>query len=199
MKFKPIYLYGVIFIIVATILVVVTLSKSSNGINQIDVTKKQIPNDDVHKNLGIQQQNPTSANVSEEVFKKLQKLKELADAKPTDTLKIKEYADFLSAAHKPDEAIVYYEKILSIDNKRKDIYLAITSDYYNQGKLDKAEEITTQMLKFLPNDSMATYNLGAIEATKGNKIKARQIWMKLIKDFPNSETSELAKNSLSKL
>ena len=39
------------------------------------------------------------------------------------------------------------------------------------------------------------YNLGAIEATKGNKEKAREIWTKLIKDNPNDETSELAKNS----
>ncbi len=43
------------------------------------------------------------------------------------------------------------------------------------------------------------YNIGAIEATKGNKNRAREIWTKLIEDHPNDKTSELAKNSLNKL
>ena len=46
---------------------------------------------------------------------------------------------------------------------------------------------------------MVNYNIGAIEATKGNKDKAREIWNKLIKDNPNDQTSELAKNSLNRL
>ncbi|MGQ9644599.1 MAG: tetratricopeptide repeat protein [Ignavibacterium sp.] len=46
---------------------------------------------------------------------------------------------------------------------------------------------------------MARYNLGAIEATRGNDEKARQIWNKLIQDDPKSETAELARNALTML
>lgn len=199
MKFKPIYLYGFILLAVITTLIVISRSNSSKETVKGDITQKQMPQDDVHKNLGTQQQYPTGATVNQEVFKKLEVMKKLADAKPTDTLKIREYADFLSAAHKPDEAIRYYEKILSIDKKRKDIYLSITLDYYNLNKLDKAEEVTRRMLQIFPNDPMANYNIGAIEATKGNKEKAREIWNKLINNNPADKISELAKSSMSKL
>jgi tetratricopeptide (TPR) repeat protein len=199
LKFKPIYLYTGILIIIAIFLIIVTQSQPTNKNTKVDITSKQMPKDNLHKNLGMQEQSPSSSNVNDEVFKKLQILKERADSKPTDTLKIREYADFLSAAHKPEEAIIYYEKILGIDKKRKDIYLSITFDYYNQGKLEKAEEITGQMLKIFPNDPMATYNLGAIEAAKGNKNKAREIWTKLISTNPNDKTAILAKNSINKL
>lgn len=46
---------------------------------------------------------------------------------------------------------------------------------------------------------MANYNIGAIEATKGNKEKAREIWNKLINNNPADKISELAKSSMSKL
>lgn len=199
MKLKPIYLYGVIFIAAAAVLIIFSKSESPKIITKNNETQEQMPQDDIHKNFDTGQQTPSGSNVNQEVLTKLKEMKKLADAYPVDTLKIREYADFLSAAHKQDEAIKYYEKILSIDSKRKDIYFAITSDYYIQGKLDKAEEVTRQLLKLFPKDPMATYNLGAIEATKGSKEKAREIWMELIKSNPNDETSQLAKSSINEL
>ena len=199
MKFKPIYLYGIIAVVVIMVLLIVSQTGNNEKTN-VDITNKQMPMDEVHKKLndGITQ-NPSSSNVSEEVKHKLEVMKKDVDSHPSDTLKMREYADFLAAAHKPDEALLYYQKILEKDKNRKDIYFAITFLYYNQGNLAKAEEITKQMLTLFPNDPMVIYNVGAIEATKGNKDKARQIWTKLIQTYPNDKTSELAKNSLSKL
>jgi tetratricopeptide (TPR) repeat protein len=159
-----------------------------------------MPMDDVHKKLnnGITQ-NPSSSNVSEEVKHKIDVMKKYVDANPSDTLKMREYADFLTAAHKPDEALLYYQKIIDNDNKREDIYFSMTFIYYTKGNLVKAEEISLKMLQLFPDNPMVNYNIGAIEATKGNKDKAREIWTKLIKDHPGDQTSELAKNSLSKL
>ena len=199
MKFKPIYLYGIIAVVVIMVLLIVSQTGNNEKTN-VDITNKQMPMDEVHKKLndGITQ-NPSSSNVSEEVKHKLEVMKKDVDSHLSDTLKMREYADFLAAAHKPDEALLYYQKILEKDKNRKDIYFAITFLYYNQGNLAKAEEITKQMLTLFPNDPMVIYNVGAIEATKGNKDKARQIWTKLIQTYPNDKTSELAKNSLSKL
>lgn len=143
--------------------------------------------------------NQGKSNVNSDVLKKLDELKKLADSVPTDTLKIREYADFSLAAHKPDEAIKYYRKILNINKKRKDVLLAVTLAYYNKGDLKNAEEIILQTLKLFPDDPEFTYNLGAIEASKGNYEKAREIWTKLIVKYPNTEISNLAKNSLDKL
>ena len=199
MKFKPIYLYGIIAIAVIVVLLIVSQT-SNNEKTNVDITNKQMPMDDVHKKLNDgMTQNPSSSNVSEEVKHKLEVMKKDVDSNPSDTLKMREYADFLAAAHRPEEALTYYEKILEKDKNRKDIYFGITFLYYNQGNMVKAEEITKQMLKLFPDDPMVIYNVGAIEATKGNKDKARQIWTKLIQRYPNDKTSELAKNSINKL
>jgi tetratricopeptide (TPR) repeat protein len=199
MKFKPIYLYGLVAAIAIITLIIVSQTTGDEKVAG-DISNKEMPTDDVHKNLNKgMMDNPTGANVSEEVKHKLDVMKKDVDANPNDTLKIREYADFLAAAHKPDEAIIYYQKILDKDKNRKDIYFALTFVYYNQKNLVKAEEVTRVMYNLFPNDPMVNYNLGAIEATKGNKDKAREIWNNLVKNHPNDKTSELAKNSLNKL
>ena len=200
MKFKLIYLYAIIAVVVVVILFVFTQFNGADQKTNVDLTNKQMPSDEIHKKLnsGLTE-NPSSSNVSEEVKHKIEVMKKYVDANPSDTLKIREYADFLAAAHKPDEALLYYQKIIDKDKKRKDIYFSMTFIYYTKGDLFKAEEISYQMLKLFPDDPMVNYNIGAIEATKGNKDKAREIWTKLIKDNPNDPTSELAKNSLNKL
>ncbi|MFZ1518184.1 MAG: tetratricopeptide repeat protein [Ignavibacteriaceae bacterium] len=199
MKLKPIYLYGIVAAIAIITLIVV--SQTTNDEKVVgDISNKEMPMDNVHKNLNKgMMDNPTGANVSEEVKHKLDVMKKDVDANPDDTLKIREYADFLAAAHRPDEALVYYQKLLNKDKSRKDIYFAVTFIYYNQKNLTKAEEITKQMSKLFPNDPMVLYNLGAIEATKGNKDKARAHWNELIERYPNDKTTELAKSSLTKL
>lgn len=199
MKFKPKYLYGLV-IIIAVVTLIIVIQSSDEGTKTDNMTNKQMPDDNVHKNLGHgMMQNPSGANVSEEVKQKLDSMKKEVELNPTDTVKIREYADLLAAAHRPDEAISYYERIIEKDKTRKDIYFAITFVYYNQKDLVKAEEVTREMSRLFPDDAMVNYNLGAIEATKGNKEKAREIWNKLIKDYPNDKTSELAKNSLNRL
>ena len=200
MKFKPIYLYGIVAVAVVVILFVFSQSNSLKEKTNVDITNQEMPTDEIHKKLnnGVMQ-NPSISNVSEEVKHKIDVMKKYVDANPSDTLKIREYADFLAAAHKPDEALMYYQKIIDKDKKRRDIYFSLTFIYYTKGDLVKAEEISYQMLKLFPGDPMVNYNIGAIEATKGNKDKAREIWTKLIQDNPDDPTSELAKNSLIKL
>jgi tetratricopeptide (TPR) repeat protein len=199
MKFKLIYIYAVIALIVIAILVIVSLSKESRNKINVDITNQQLPHDDIHNILSKGKiQNPSSTNVSEEIKEKIEKMKNDVKTNPKDTLKLRKYADYLSV-HNPDEAIKYYEKILSVDKKRKDIYFGMTSIYYNNHDLLNATETTKRLLAVFPGDPMATYNLGAIEATKGNKEKAKEIWNKLIKDFPDDETSKLAHSSLEKL
>ena len=199
MKFKPMYLYGIVALIAIVTLIIVSQTSSDEKTN-IDITNKEMPRDNVHQNLNNgMMQDPSGSNVSEEVKHKIDVMKKDVDANLNDTLKIREYADFLAAAHKPEEALMYYQKILDKDKSRKDIYFSITYIHYTKGDLVKAQEVTIQMLQLFPGDPMVRYNLGAIEATKGNKEKAREIWTKLIKDNPDDKTSELAKSSLNKL
>jgi len=200
MKFKLVYLYGILVVVVIAVIIIAT-NKREDKISAIeDIANKEMPRDDVHKNIG--KDNPMmhgQVKVNEEVKKKMEEMKAAVDANPNDTSKVREYADFLLAAHKPDEAIPYYEMVLKKDPKRNDIRFSLTFIYYNKGELDKAEEETNKILSYDKNNSMARYNLGAIEATRGNNEKARQIWNKLIQDDPKSETAELARNALTML
>jgi tetratricopeptide (TPR) repeat protein len=196
-KFSVKYLYGIVFVFTITFLIIVSRKSSSSSDIKSKVNSNNLPQDAIHQNLG--KESPNSSNVNKEIIIKLKEMKKLADALPTDTLRIREYADFLIAAHKPAEAINYYKKVLNFDMRRKDILLSLTQAYYLENDLDSAENITEKILQIFPGDFQATYNLGAIEATKGNKDKARQIWNQLINEHPNSETAVLAKESLSKL
>jgi tetratricopeptide (TPR) repeat protein len=159
-----------------------------------------MPDDDVHKQLKSPGGNsPGKENVSEEYRKKLAELKEAVDSNPSDTLAMRNYADFLSASHKMNEAIPYYEKILEVNPKRADIYFSLALIYYNKQDLVKCEDLNNSVLSFDPKNQMALYNLGAIAATQGKKDKAKEFWNKVVSINAESETGKLAKESLGKL
>lgn len=200
MKFKPIYFYGILAIAAIAVLIIVGIQDSSNP-GQPPVTDNQImPDDDVHKQLKNQgSTSPGKENVSEEYKKKLAGLKETVDNNPSDTLAMREYADFLSASHKMNEAIPYYQKILEINPKRSDIYFSLAVIYFNKQDYKKCEDENNKVLTFDPKNQMALYNLGAIAATQGKKDKAKKFWNEVIKINSGSETGKLAQESLSKL
>lgn len=195
MKFKLSYLYAIVTIVVV-ITFIIAVNKREDKLTTTETkSEQQMPDDHIHKNLD-NSNSMKPGNVSEAIKKRMKELKDQADSNPNDTAKVKEYADFLYEAHKPDEAIPYYQSILSKDPKRKDILFMLTNIYYNKGELDKAEEETKKILKLDKNDLMAKYNLGAIEATRGNNAKAREIWTELINSNPKSDIAELARNAL---
>jgi tetratricopeptide (TPR) repeat protein len=200
MKFKPIYLYGLLVVASIAILIFVTRQGSSEP-NEIPINNNQtMPEDDVHKQLRNQGSNlPSKENVSEEYQRKLAELKSAVEKNPDDTLAMKNYADFLAASHNMNEAIQLYEKILSIDPRRADIHFALAVIYYTRQDFAKSEEENNKVLAFDPKNQMALYNLGAIAATKGNVTKAKEMWSRVIKINSESETGKLAQESLGKL
>ena len=197
MKFKPLYAYLSLIVILIVLLVVFTQKNKSNE-TAGDITNQEIPNDDIHK--GLQNgEAPNKSNVSADIIRKMEELKKEAEKNPNDTLKLKEYADFLAEAHKPDEAIKYYQKILNIDPKRTDVLFSLSFIFYNKRDYDKSEEYTNKILSYDKNNPLALYNLGAISATRGDKNKAKKIWNGIIEEYPNSEAAKTAEESLSNL
>jgi tetratricopeptide (TPR) repeat protein len=197
MKFKPLYAYLGLVVILVVILVVFTQKKEDNK-SATDITGQEIPKDDIHR--GLQNgQTPNKGNVSAEIIHKMEGLKKAAEENPNDTLKLKEYADFLTEAHKQDDAIKYYEKILKVDPKRTDILFSLSFLYYNKQNYDKSEELTNKILSYDQNNPLALYNLGAISATKGEQEKAKNIWNEVIKKYPNTDAANAAQQSLTNL
>ncbi|NWF88126.1 MAG: tetratricopeptide repeat protein [Ignavibacteriaceae bacterium] len=199
MKFKLRYLYGaLLLIVVLTFFLVNNNNDKQKALLTGEIENKEMPDDAVHK--GLENSNsPNKSNVSSSVFERLEKMKSEVAQNPTDTSKLKELADFLTAAHKPDEAIPYYEKILKIDPINIDVLFNLSYIYNNKLDFVRAETYTNRILKLEPANTQAIYNLGAIFASKGQKEKAKVIWEKLVKNYPGSPASDLAKTSLNKL
>jgi tetratricopeptide (TPR) repeat protein len=200
MKFKPIYFYGILGVIAVIVLIIVATQQSSEPTGFSTNTEQIMPDDDVHKQLQNQGTIPPSKeNVSESYKQKLSELKSAVEKNPEDTLVLRKYADFLTASHKMDEAMTYYEKILKVNSRRTDIYFSLALILFNKKEFAKCEEANNKVLSYDPTNQMALYNIGAIAATRGNKEKAKEYWNKVILINAESETGKLAKESLTKL
>ncbi|HSP88708.1 MAG TPA: tetratricopeptide repeat protein [Ignavibacteriaceae bacterium] len=198
MKIKPIYLYGGILVLAAAFLFFFT--SKNNSIDAGNIETNEMPDDDIHKDLkNPTQKPPGKENVSTEVKHQLDMLKKSVDENPKDTLKMREYADLLAAAHHPEEAVIYYYQVLNINPRRTDILASLAFVYYNQKDYDKASNLTSKILLYEPDNTEAMYNLGAIAATSGNKTEAKKHWEEIVKKYPDSKESALARNSLTKL
>jgi len=198
MKIKPLYIYTGVVVLAIVFLVFFT-SRNDSGVPE-NINPNQMPDDDVHKGLKDQVQAPPGkGNVSSEIKHRLEMLKKAVEENPKDTLKMKEYADFLASAHHPDEAIKYYYNILNINPRRSDILFSLAYIYYNKKNYEKAEEVISKILLYEPDNTQAIYNLGAIAASRGDIQKAKAQWEKLVKNYPGSDEAKLAEGSLKKL
>ncbi len=204
MKIRPFIIYIVLFVIV--IVVIVMIDSNDTNTNNPKITEDinrngtVMPQDSIHKGLTAPgSAAPSESNVKKSVFEKMKKMEEAVKNNPNDTLKIKEYAEFMAAAHQPEKAIIYYNKILQKDPKRIDILLDLTSIYFGLKKFSEAEKVTNNILKINPKNSAANYNLGVLKAVEGKKEEARKIWQSVISKYPNTNAARMAKNSLEKL
>lgn len=197
LKFKPVYIY--IVLILTAVAVFILVPKDETTKVKADVTEKQMPQDEVHKGLGSQQGPPSKSNVTGNIKHQMDMMKKAVEDNPNDTLLIRQYADFLAAAHRRDDSIPLYERILNINPKRSDILFNLAFIYYDKQEFDKSKVMTDKILKYNPDDLRAQYNLGAIAHAKGNTAEAKKIWNELAEKQASTETGKLAKESLEKL
>ena len=199
MKIKPLYIYGVIVLIIVAMLLFLDTGKTNDNTGITNDTESAMPQDEIHQGLGNKGTGPSKADVKPEFWERLNNLEKEVEANPQDTAKIMEYAQLLSLAHQSEKALEQYEKILKVDPNRIDVLLSEGLLYYNLAKYDKAEKLTKRILKVDQNYLEAKFNLGVIAAAQGDKEKARKIWTELVKDNPGSEAAKYAKDALAKL
>ena len=204
-KIKPLYIYlaGIIICIILFYLISPNdknTSTSSMTAPPGDITNQQMPNDSVHRNLmNPLAEKPSKDNVMASIMQHMEELKNDVEKNPNDTLKMKEYAGFLNEAHQKDQAIIYYNKILKKDPRRIDILTSLVFIYYNDKNFDEAESCLNKILNIDKNNVEAMYNLGAVYATKGDRAKARQLWSKIVNNFPASSVAQKARESIQRL
>lgn len=200
LKLSPIVIYPAIMVVAAVIIIVFSSDLTSEKKNEQvgPMTTETIPNDDVHKNMG-KETPPSKDNVISGVKKRMDELKVEVEKNPTDTTKVRIYADMLAEGHGQADAIKYYEMILKKDPKRVDILQSLGYIFYIQQDLNKAEAYIAKAYSLDKTNFQAFFNLGAIAATKGDNEKAKKIWKEIIAKRPNTEVAKLAQEGLQQL
>ncbi len=197
MKIKALYIYlGIIVIALVTIIFISNIDEQEKNIAGDEVS--QIPDDDIHQSFESNGQ-PSSTNVTPEFKSKMNELDSYIAENPSDTVKLREYAELLAAAHNEDKAVELYNKILKIDNNRIDILTQLAILHFNKSDFIKANEYLTKILIIDPQNLQAKYNLGVVEARIGDIAAAKKQWEDLLKNHPNTKMSDMAKESLEKL
>lgn len=91
---------------------------------------------------------PSKANLKHKIWLGFEELKKNYLERPSDTVAMKKYADFLFESHRGEYAIPIYEDILEINPLRKDISLRLFKLYDNFYMHDKL------INRFFYNDSL---------------------------------------------
>jgi tetratricopeptide (TPR) repeat protein len=193
-RFKPIYLY--LIAIGAIIFGIIVFSNSATK-NEMNIgNSEKMPNDSIHRQTPGSGDIPSGMNVSIEAKNQIENLRREYERNPADTLKAREYADFLTMAHQFEKALPIYHDILSQDSKRIDVLLQLTYIYFNNGELEKADLYTQKILVISKDHQLGLYNSGSIAATRGENQKAIKIWEGIIKKFPNTDIAKISEESI---
>lgn len=198
-KFSPVVFYSAFIMLAVAAMVIYFTVNTSDSAEPKNQGMNEMPNDETHRNFKHPEMGGGGMNLRPDILAKLNDLKKSAEESPNDTLKMRELADFYFESHKPDDAMLYYNKILAKDSRRTDILHNITNIYYTQKEFGKAEETAKRILAINKDDVFAYYNLGAIYATSGNKDEARKIWNEILKKYPQNPIKELIQESLSQI
>lgn len=200
MKFKTAYIYPLVIVLVF-VGVIIFSNKGNENVNRNESmnmnrnqSQRQMPDDSIHSGMGS-----SMGGLSDEYLNRINMLRSKVRQNPNDTAAMRRFADLLSASHKLDSAIVFYEKILNEGSNRTDIMLGLTAAHYSKGDLQKAKEYSQKVLQLNSENIQARFNLAAVEASMGNEEKAKQLWQKVIADYPESKAAELAKNAIKSL
>jgi tetratricopeptide (TPR) repeat protein len=201
MKFKPLYIYLIAAVVVLALIIIGSLQSSEPEFAADEQTNPHgnMPKDDIHGQLGSGAEMPSGSNVRADIIQKMNDLKEYVEENPDDTVKIKEYADLLGSAHKLDEAMPLYDKLLELNPRRVDVLLIKGYLYYKDGNLDDAQAATEKILDIDPGHANAKFNIGAIAIAKGDTAKAIEVWRDIVDKYPASQTASIAQRSLADL
>ncbi len=196
MKFNFKYVYIILAVLVIALLTYVIISRSDSP-GEKEFSESNMPDDDVHSSMKAPHGMPGKSNVNQTFLKIIDSLKVHTEKNPKDTAALAELAELYTEAHNMNESAVYFEKILKIDPKRKDVMFALAELNYRMQDIPKAEKYLNSILKLEPKNELASYNLGIIYVTQGNKNDAKKVWEKLA--LSNSEYGKLAKEALKNL
>ncbi|MBM4175528.1 MAG: tetratricopeptide repeat protein [Ignavibacteria bacterium] len=196
MKFNFKYVYIIVAVLVIALLTYIIISRSDTP-GEKEFSESNMPEDDIHGNMKAPHGMPGKANVAQSFLQLIDSLKTYTEKNPKDTAALAELAELYTEAHNMSESAIYFEKILKIDPNRKDVMFALAELNYRMQDIPNSEKYLRSILKLDPKNELASYNLGIIYVTQGNKTDAKKVWEKLA--LSESDYGKLAKEALKNL
>ncbi len=206
MKFKAVYLYITLFLIVVIALVIIDYAPDTSDTKVAPATTTQqmpndaihngqMPNDAVHKGLN----GPSKGDVLPQYYEHLDSLAQAWKANKSDTTLGLEYAHYLAAGHQTAKAISIYEEMIkrnpnSFSLKEEAAYVS-----FQNGNYDLSEKFINKILKKNKNDLNAKFNYGLIRLFKKDTLSAKNVWNEIVKNHPNTNEAERAQEALNRL
>ncbi len=141
---------------------------------------------------------PSKANVAAAFTEQVTQLKKSIEQNSSNVSHLKMLTQLLMDGHQHKEAIVYFEKAVSLQPHNDSLLLDLSVCYFNDHNYEKALQTTEKILKNNKYHSRALYNKGAILATEGKKTEAMNVWNVLLQRDPNSDEAKTVRehNSL---
>jgi tetratricopeptide (TPR) repeat protein len=186
---------GLIVVVVVVIYLIPTSKKTEQAENGLPPGHP-----DMSQMKGDDKGGPNKNNVRQDFLQELSDLKAKVDAqKASDTTDVWKLARLLADAHKTDQSIAYFERVVKAAPRNTDVLLDMSVALFNLGKKNDALDATRKIMKIDPKNTIAMYNYGAILAEMGKNEEAKKAWQKLIDKFPASADAGRAKEAMGKL
>ncbi len=171
-----------LYIIILLVIIGGVLIYSSGIFDEpkIDFTKSQMPDDEIHR--GINLQNIQKINALEEELK----------ANPQDISKLLTLAHLLNDSGFKERAIEKYKEYLKTDPKNSDVLVDMGVCYFDLGKYEEALKYMKEALIYQPKHQIAHLNIGIVLLTSGKRDEALTWWKKAVDLNPNNEIGKRA-------
>lgn len=142
---------------------------------------------------------PNADNVDHAVRAEMQRLQRALEAAPEDTSLLVRMARLLHDAHRPAEAVDYYERYLRLNPSDRQGWLDLADCCAATAAWDRARTAMETLLERFPDDPAALYNLGAIHANTGDFDEARAWWTRARNQTADAALARRAAASLEQI
>ena len=130
---------------------------------------------------------------SMELMQQIQSLKQsLADDPNNSDLNIKMGNSYFDIG-RFEKAVLYYQKVIQINNKNVDVLIDLGVSYFNINKVDSALIYIKQALNIDPANLQGLYNIGVVYYKSGKVDNAIKSWEQLETLHPNSREAMTVK------
>ncbi len=140
---------------------------------------------------------PQSGGANDE--HELKVLSKALEQKPGHTPVLFQLAQLEIGKGQYQDADRHLQEILRKEPDNPEARLELGRVRFQIGDIRGAIEQTEQILKTHPDYPDALFNLGAIYGNLGNKERAEEYWKRLIASNPQSETTKMARQMMTKL